>query len=245
MRNDNFTTPSSKVFPSLPHFFFSSSRPTDSVMPRRRVPAPAGPSDTSQRRSLPCRSQQRDGVQSESRSDLCTVRSLTSKWKQQFLSGLSIWHVCLYLCLPICMGPHSVADVLISGPLNISKSKNTHNEFLIRWTPIEEDVGEHFPICFAVESVGWVYVAAGRNSNNQRTTQVIRTKVRGLFFENSLRSVIYLLPWSWRCWSVHCSWPAEDRSVFWLSIVTYSMFKHGCFFPFLFLCRNTSWSNKQ
>ncbi|KAL7406897.1 hypothetical protein ABVT39_028201 [Epinephelus coioides] len=46
-----------------------------------------------------------------------------------------------------------INNVVISGPLNISKHRNTHGEFVIRWTPTPDDVGEHFPICFAVESV--------------------------------------------------------------------------------------------
>ncbi|XP_071387950.1 uncharacterized protein [Centroberyx affinis] len=43
--------------------------------------------------------------------------------------------------------------VIISGPLNITKHRNTHDEFVIRWTPTEDDLGDHFPICFAAEAV--------------------------------------------------------------------------------------------
>ncbi|KAF3832265.1 hypothetical protein F7725_025930 [Dissostichus mawsoni] len=44
-------------------------------------------------------------------------------------------------------------DIIISGPLNIRKHRSTHGDFVIRWTPGPDDVGDHYPICFAVESV--------------------------------------------------------------------------------------------
>ncbi|XP_041843059.1 uncharacterized protein LOC121641155 [Melanotaenia boesemani] len=48
---------------------------------------------------------------------------------------------------------HSVIkDLIISGPTNVTKHKTTHDEFVIRWTPVPEDFGDHFPVCFAVES---------------------------------------------------------------------------------------------
>ncbi|XP_023806738.2 ZP domain-containing protein-like [Oryzias latipes] len=43
-------------------------------------------------------------------------------------------------------------DLIMSGPSNISMHRSTHNEFVIRWTPMPDDLGEHYPICFAVES---------------------------------------------------------------------------------------------
>ncbi|XP_044213750.1 uncharacterized protein LOC122986506 [Thunnus albacares] len=46
----------------------------------------------------------------------------------------------------------TIHDIIISGPMNISKHRTTHDEFVIRWTPIPEDLGDHYPICFAVES---------------------------------------------------------------------------------------------
>ncbi|MED6250208.1 hypothetical protein ATANTOWER_026957, partial [Ataeniobius toweri] len=49
---------------------------------------------------------------------------------------------------------YSLIDNLIfSGPTNITKHRLTHNEFEIRWTPVEDDLGDYYPICFAVESV--------------------------------------------------------------------------------------------
>ncbi|KAK5914907.1 hypothetical protein CesoFtcFv8_000550 [Champsocephalus esox] len=44
-------------------------------------------------------------------------------------------------------------DIIISGPLNITKHRSTRGDFVIRWTPGPDDVGDHYPICFAVESV--------------------------------------------------------------------------------------------
>ncbi|XP_038581910.1 uncharacterized protein LOC119908267, partial [Micropterus salmoides] len=47
----------------------------------------------------------------------------------------------------------TIRDIIISGPLNIQKHRTTHDEFVIRWTPTPDDLGAHYPICFAVESV--------------------------------------------------------------------------------------------
>uniref|UniRef100_A0AAQ5Z142 ZP domain-containing protein n=1 Tax=Amphiprion ocellaris TaxID=80972 RepID=A0AAQ5Z142_AMPOC len=45
-----------------------------------------------------------------------------------------------------------IQGIIISGPSNVTKHKTTHNEFVIRWMPTADDLGEFFPICFAVES---------------------------------------------------------------------------------------------
>ncbi|XP_014884814.1 uncharacterized protein LOC106945569 [Poecilia latipinna] len=47
----------------------------------------------------------------------------------------------------------AIQSLVVSGPANITKHKDTNNEFVLRWTPILDDLGEHYPICFAVESV--------------------------------------------------------------------------------------------
>ncbi|KAK7944855.1 hypothetical protein WMY93_000583 [Mugilogobius chulae] len=39
----------------------------------------------------------------------------------------------------------------MSGPLNITKHRTTADEFTLRWTPTQEDIGNFFPICFVVE----------------------------------------------------------------------------------------------
>ncbi|XP_071058842.1 uncharacterized protein [Pseudochaenichthys georgianus] len=35
-------------------------------------------------------------------------------------------------------------DIIISGPLNITKHRSTRGDFVIRWTPGPDDVGDHF-----------------------------------------------------------------------------------------------------
>jgi len=48
---------------------------------------------------------------------------------------------------------HSVIqDLIITGPLNITKTKTLTGEFVVTWTPRSDDDGEHFPICFIAES---------------------------------------------------------------------------------------------
>ncbi|XP_014867450.1 PREDICTED: uncharacterized protein LOC106932976 [Poecilia mexicana] len=47
----------------------------------------------------------------------------------------------------------AIQSLVVSGPANITKHKDTNNEFVLRWTPVLDDLGEHYPICFAVESV--------------------------------------------------------------------------------------------
>ncbi|KAM7424755.1 hypothetical protein PAMA_000894 [Pampus argenteus] len=59
-----------------------------------------------------------------------------------------------------------IHDVIISGPLNISKHRNTYDEFVIRWTPIPEDLGDHYPICFAAESFTGSAVTAAQSTSN-------------------------------------------------------------------------------
>nr|XP_055029614.1 uncharacterized protein LOC129418767 [Misgurnus anguillicaudatus] len=46
----------------------------------------------------------------------------------------------------------TVNDVIISGPLNITKHPMSSGEYAIRWTPMRDDLGESFPICFIAES---------------------------------------------------------------------------------------------
>ncbi|XP_039510267.1 uncharacterized protein LOC120464801 isoform X2 [Pimephales promelas] len=46
----------------------------------------------------------------------------------------------------------TVYDVLISGPLNITKHALSNGEYAIRWTPTRSDLGDHFPVCFIAES---------------------------------------------------------------------------------------------
>ncbi|KAM9765465.1 uncharacterized protein ACNS7B_000248 [Menidia menidia] len=48
---------------------------------------------------------------------------------------------------------HSVLlDLIFSGPSNITVHRTTQDEFVLRWTPVADDLGDHFPICYAAES---------------------------------------------------------------------------------------------
>ncbi|XP_047196003.1 ZP domain-containing protein-like [Hippoglossus stenolepis] len=46
-----------------------------------------------------------------------------------------------------------INNIVVSGPANIRKHQNTQGEFVLRWTPLPDDHGQHFVICFAVEAV--------------------------------------------------------------------------------------------
>ncbi|XP_047219635.1 uncharacterized protein LOC124867300 [Girardinichthys multiradiatus] len=47
----------------------------------------------------------------------------------------------------------TIQDIIFSGPSNVTKHRDINNHFVIRWTPVEDDLGDQYPICFAVESV--------------------------------------------------------------------------------------------
>ncbi|XP_064817814.1 CUB and zona pellucida-like domain-containing protein 1 isoform X1 [Oncorhynchus masou masou] len=47
----------------------------------------------------------------------------------------------------------TINDVIVSGPLNITNHMTTQGEFVIRWTPIRDNLGEYFPICFITEGL--------------------------------------------------------------------------------------------
>ncbi|XP_061889682.1 uncharacterized protein LOC133640120 [Entelurus aequoreus] len=47
----------------------------------------------------------------------------------------------------------TIYDIITSGPVNTNKYRTTHDEFAIRWTPRPGDMGGHYPLCFAVESI--------------------------------------------------------------------------------------------
>ncbi|XP_035991733.1 CUB and zona pellucida-like domain-containing protein 1 [Fundulus heteroclitus] len=47
----------------------------------------------------------------------------------------------------------TIFDIIFSGPSAITKHRDVNNDFVLRWTPVEDDLGDHFPICFVVESV--------------------------------------------------------------------------------------------
>ncbi|XP_034564513.1 uncharacterized protein LOC117830483 [Notolabrus celidotus] len=45
-----------------------------------------------------------------------------------------------------------IDNIIISGPQNTKKHKNTHDEFSITWTPTQDDLGNHYVLCFVVEA---------------------------------------------------------------------------------------------
>ncbi|MEQ2201701.1 hypothetical protein XENOCAPTIV_016680, partial [Xenoophorus captivus] len=47
----------------------------------------------------------------------------------------------------------NIQDIIFSGPSNVTKHRDINNDFVIRWTPVDDDLGDQYPICFAVESV--------------------------------------------------------------------------------------------
>ncbi|XP_058485763.1 ZP domain-containing protein-like [Solea solea] len=46
----------------------------------------------------------------------------------------------------------SIIDLIITGPRGISKQKISTGEYVIKWTPTENEVNDHFPICFVSEA---------------------------------------------------------------------------------------------
>ncbi|XP_034005564.1 uncharacterized protein LOC117497671 [Trematomus bernacchii] len=55
-------------------------------------------------------------------------------------------------------------ELLFSGPHNIIKSSLGAGQFLLRWTPSQEEDGESHPICFVIQSI------TSRTYNNNYTT---------------------------------------------------------------------------
>jgi len=80
----------------------------------------------------------------------------------------------------------TIHDIIISGPLNITKHRNTHGEFVIRWTPFEDDLGDFFPICFAVESVTGSAAAATTQHHNHHGTPSSQSGI----YQSEMRCVI-------------------------------------------------------
>ncbi|XP_071346017.1 uncharacterized protein [Trachinotus anak] len=51
----------------------------------------------------------------------------------------------------------TIHDLIISGPKGISKQKVSTEEFIIKWTPTENEQNDHFPICFVSEARNGYY----------------------------------------------------------------------------------------
>ncbi|TDH17484.1 hypothetical protein EPR50_G00008880 [Perca flavescens] len=46
----------------------------------------------------------------------------------------------------------TIYDLIVTGPKGISKRKISTEEFIINWTPTENELNDHFPICFVSEA---------------------------------------------------------------------------------------------
>ncbi|XP_029932441.1 CUB and zona pellucida-like domain-containing protein 1 [Myripristis murdjan] len=46
----------------------------------------------------------------------------------------------------------SISDLIVTGPRGVAKRRISTEEFAIKWTPTENEVNDHFPFCFFVES---------------------------------------------------------------------------------------------
>eukprot|EP00064_Thunnus_orientalis_P014960 superscaffoldBa00002690_g15008 len=51
----------------------------------------------------------------------------------------------------------TIYDLIIAGPEGISKQKISTEEFVIKWTPTDNELNDHFPICFVSEARDKVY----------------------------------------------------------------------------------------
>lgn len=45
-----------------------------------------------------------------------------------------------------------IYGLIVTGPKGISKSKISTEEYVIKWKPTENEVNDHFPICFISEA---------------------------------------------------------------------------------------------
>ncbi|KAM4597193.1 uncharacterized protein V3H82_022705 [Fundulus diaphanus] len=45
-----------------------------------------------------------------------------------------------------------INNIIFSGPSAVTKHRDVNNDFVLRWTPVEDDLGDHYSICFVVES---------------------------------------------------------------------------------------------
>ncbi|XP_044059403.1 uncharacterized protein LOC122879399 isoform X2 [Siniperca chuatsi] len=46
----------------------------------------------------------------------------------------------------------TIYDLIVTGPQGISKQKISTEEYIIKWTPTENELNDHFPICFVSEA---------------------------------------------------------------------------------------------
>ncbi|MED6240289.1 hypothetical protein ATANTOWER_018710, partial [Ataeniobius toweri] len=46
----------------------------------------------------------------------------------------------------------TIQDLIVTGPQGISKERVSMDTFIIKWTPTEEELDDHFLICFVSEA---------------------------------------------------------------------------------------------
>lgn len=47
-----------------------------------------------------------------------------------------------------------IVNLIVTGPAGIGKKKVSTEEYLISWTPTQNELNGHFPICFFSEALG-------------------------------------------------------------------------------------------
>ncbi|KAM6980499.1 uncharacterized protein FYW47_000213 [Aplochiton taeniatus] len=80
----------------------------------------------------------------------------------------------------------TISNIIISGPLNITKHTTTRGEFVIRWTPVLDDLGDYFPICFIAEATAASYIY----QSEMRCVIVVVGRENGKFSFNMKANVI-------------------------------------------------------
>ncbi|XP_050953719.1 uncharacterized protein LOC127155514 [Labeo rohita] len=68
----------------------------------------------------------------------------------------------------------SITDVVFSGPLNSTKETTTTGEYVINWTPVSENFGQYFPICFIAEGQN-----GSRNYQSEMRCVIVMVEAEG------------------------------------------------------------------
>ncbi|XP_071346039.1 uncharacterized protein [Trachinotus anak] len=84
----------------------------------------------------------------------------------------------------------TIHDIIISGPQNISKHMTTHGEFVIRWTPLADDLGDYHPICFAVEATTGSAATAGYTTHNHNHHHHANPTSQSGIYQSEMRCVL-------------------------------------------------------
>ncbi|XP_071346120.1 uncharacterized protein [Trachinotus anak] len=84
----------------------------------------------------------------------------------------------------------TIHGIIISGPQNISKHMTTHGEFVIRWTPHPDDLGDYHPICFAVEATTGSAATAGYTTHNHNHHHHANPTSQSGIYQSEMRCVL-------------------------------------------------------